>query len=422
MSSSGRYLSAQEAAEDLGVNLKTLYAYVSRGLIRSEAVGGKRRNRRYRAEDVRRLRERKEHRKDPSRATEGALDWGTPVLESEITLIADGRLYYRGHDAIVLSRQRSLEEVARLIWTGTIPDQASEIVPELFQRSGVNEAADRIHGERRQQSLSADVFGIALQQAAIDDPVAYDLRPVSVGKTGARVLHLLTATATGGSLRHHNTCARTLQEVWLPELVDDTSVESLINQALILCADHEFNVSSFTARCVASAGATPYAVVIAGLQALSGVRHGGNTDRVEAMLREARTGSSVRDTLADRMRRGEPIFGFGHHLYPDGDPRAEAILQALASARPDSETLALASEVSDHAAELVGERPNLDFALAVLARTLGLPAGGAFTLFAVGRTVGWIGHAIEQYESEQLIRPRARYVGAPPSTPQALQG
>src|SRR5215204_2321907 len=98
--SGNRYLTAREAAEELGVSLKTLYAYVSRGLIRSEAVGGKRRNRRYWTEDVRRLRERKEQRRDPARATESALSWGDPVMESAITLIADGQMYYRGRDAI----------------------------------------------------------------------------------------------------------------------------------------------------------------------------------------------------------------------------------------------------------------------------------------------------------------------------------
>jgi len=63
---------------------------------------------------------------------------------------------------------------------------------------------------------------------------------------------------------------------------------------------------------------------------------------------------------------------------------------------------------------LMGERPNVDFALATVARALELPPGGAIALFALGRTVGWIGHAIEQYRSGSLIRPRARYMGEQP--------
>src|ERR671913_2522393 len=113
-----RYLSAGRAAEELGISLATLYAYVSRGMVRSEAVGGKKRNRRYRAEDVRRLRERKERRRDPDGVLEGVLHWGTPVMESGITLIDDGRLYYRGRDVVDLAGQTSIEEVAALIWAG----------------------------------------------------------------------------------------------------------------------------------------------------------------------------------------------------------------------------------------------------------------------------------------------------------------
>src|ERR671939_493030 len=112
-----RYLTARQAAEELGVTLATLYAYVSRGMIRSEAAGRSRR-RRYRAEDVRRLKERKERRRDPDGVVEGALHWGTPVMESGITLIDDGRLYYRGRDVVELAGHKSIEEVAALVWTG----------------------------------------------------------------------------------------------------------------------------------------------------------------------------------------------------------------------------------------------------------------------------------------------------------------
>src|SRR5918995_2091656 len=119
-----RYLTAREAAEELGVSVATLYAYVSRGRIRSEAAGG--RGRRYRAEDVRRLRERKERRRDPDAVVEGALSWGTPVMESAITLVTDDRLYYRGRDAVALSAGSTVEEVAALIWTGE-PGEAAEL-------------------------------------------------------------------------------------------------------------------------------------------------------------------------------------------------------------------------------------------------------------------------------------------------------
>lgn len=410
-----RYLSAGEAAEELGISTRTLYAYVSRGLIRSEAAGSKRRDRRYRAEDVRGLKERKEQRRDPGRAAESALDWGTPVMESAITLIAEGRVYYRGHDAVDLSENRTLEQVAELIWTGNTPQGKRGRLPELFRASAESPVVarpQRSGGEEAGGRAWTETFGMALQGAAARDPAAYDLRAAPVARTGARILRLLVATATGGKRGGEETMARALQRRWVP---GDGGAADLIDRALVLCADHELNVSSFTARCVASAGATPYAAVVAGLAALGGVRHGGNTERVGAFLAEAEATGHAEGVVAARLRRGETVPGFGHQLYPDGDPRAEALLAAVAAAYPHSEERRLATAAAGAAADLMDERPNVDFALAVLARVLGLPSGAALGLFALGRTVGWVGHAIEQYETDRIIRPRARYVGEQPT-------
>src|ERR687897_2300107 len=171
-----RYLTARRAAEELGVSRATLYAYVSRGMIRSEAAGG--RSRRYRAEDVRRLKARKEWRRDPYAVVEGALSWGTPVLESAITLVTDDGLYYRGRDAVALSAGSTVEEVAALIWTGD-PSRAAELFPpeqpELPPRM-----------EDALGSLPpVEAFQVLLPLAGSGDPAAYDLRPGAVARTGA---------------------------------------------------------------------------------------------------------------------------------------------------------------------------------------------------------------------------------------------
>src|ERR1051325_6843742 len=113
------WLSSETAATRMGVSRATLYAYVSRGLIRSTATPGHPRQRRYAAEDIDALRSRGEERRDPAKVGERALHWGVPVLESAITLIENGHLYYRGHDVAELARARSLEDDVGLIWTGT---------------------------------------------------------------------------------------------------------------------------------------------------------------------------------------------------------------------------------------------------------------------------------------------------------------
>lgn len=187
-----RYLSGREAAAELGVKLPTLYAYVSRGLIRSEPAG---RNRRYRAEDVRKLKERKEQRRDPSRLTENALHWGVPVMESAITLIADGQLYYRGRNAVALSKSHSLEQVAELIWTGRLVEGE----PAIFNStSDALTPRSQVANEASRDLAPVEAFGISLRLAAAEDPAAYDLRPAAVARTGARILRLLAATAVSG--------------------------------------------------------------------------------------------------------------------------------------------------------------------------------------------------------------------------------
>jgi citrate synthase len=162
---------------------------------------------------------------------------------------------------------------------------------------------------------------------------------------------------------------------------------------------------------VASAGASPYGVVIAGLAALEGTKHGGTTARIEAALDSLRSSGDLRGALTTRLRRGETIEGFGHRLYAKGDPRAALLLELL----PNGKAAALVRELAAAAYDVLGEAPTIDFALVAVARALRLPAGAALTLFALGRTVGWIGHAIEQYERNEIIRPRAKYVGIAPA-------
>jgi citrate synthase len=403
-----KYLTAREAADALGVTPATLYSYVSRGMVRSEADEGDPRARRYSAEDVRRLKARKEGRQHPETIAESALHLGTPVLESAITLIENGRMYYRGYDAVELAERQTVEQVAALIWTGDLDGY----IPALLEAVELPPRC-RAVGEQLASLSAFERFQALLPLAAAEDLAAYDLRPPAVVQTGARILRLVTMIAAGWQ-RVEKDAAAALQQAWKP---DDPQAARLISAALILCADHELNVSSFTARCVASASSTPYAAVSAGLAALQGTRHGGHTERVEAFLREAGAPEGVYETMAGRLRRGERIPGFGHPLYPEGDPRALALLRLAAEIYPDSGALALAEAAVEAARRLIGEAPTVDLALVILCRALGLPAGSPLALFAIGRTMGWIGHSIEQYGLDRMIRPRARYVGEAPHEP-----
>lgn len=388
------FVSAADASRLLGVTRATLYAYVSRGLVRSQPAEGGTRARRYVREDIERLRRRADARRNPDAAAAGALQWGVPVLESAITCIDGARLYYRGHDATALARTRTVAEVASLVWTGSF----DQTWPAPGPAPAIGRQASFV--ARAQTALAA---------ASSDDPGACTLRPAAVQATGWRILHLLAAAAAP-SPRAFDTIERTLARAWGV----DARGAALLRSTLILCADHELNASSFTARVVASAGSHPYAAVSAALSALEGPRHGGAGARVEAMLDALRRGRPLKQAVAERLRRGEPVDGVGHPLYRDGDPRAIALLEALRRDYARSPELAFVLDVARALTAATREHPNIDFGLAAVTRVLKLPRGAPLMLFAIGRSIGWIGHALEQYATGQLIRPRAKYTGPPP--------
>ncbi len=385
-------LSAAEAAARLGITRQTLYAYVSRGLL-SALPGADHRESRYAREAVELLAADRSRGRKPREIAKATLDWGLPVLESRITLIEHGRLYYRGEDAVALAQTASVEAVAALLWQTAEKDafgSTEPVVPPLYGDLGV------------ETPLLAR-FALATQ----DEPTAewHRAGPRMAAGCGALVRILLACmlgTAPSAAPIHRQ-CAG----AW--GLVDADA--ALVATALILCADHELNASSFTARCIASTGASLRMVVIGGLAALSGGRHGGVTTRLEALWRslegEAQPGAALRRMLD----AGVDIPGFGHPLYPDGDVRAESILQHVVPRLPR------AAALTEAVFDLTGRRPSLDFALVALRRCLGLPEGAAFDLFAAGRSIGWIAQALEQRTDGTMIRPRAVYVGPRPKAP-----
>ena len=393
-----KWVTSDEATKKLGVTRATLYAYVSRGMIRSKPAPGDPHARRYAGSDIDRIQQRAEQHRNPQKAVDGALHWGMPLLESSITLIAGGRLYYRGRDACELATTRSTEEVASYIWLGSFDHQFGDGIQQIRRTAG----ADNLTFLARAQST--------LSLAAGHDPLALDLRPNAVAETGWRILNLLVSQAINSS-EVGLTIDERLRREWAPRVSNGAA---LIRAALILCADHELNVSSFTARCVASAGANPYMVVLAGLAALEGPKHGGITRRIATMLVELRSDSNPTRAIADRLRRGEPLYGFHHPLYENGDPRACVILDLLQKWLPKAAEVTESRTIVGAVRELQDQNPTLDFALVVLAQAMRLPVDAALTLFALGRTIGWIGHAIEQYASGELIRPRAKYIGTLP--------
>jgi citrate synthase len=399
-----RYLSASEAASLLGVSRASLYSYVSRGRIRAERDTREPRTSRYLAADVERLRSMKEARRHPDVAARQALSLGLPVLESSITLIENGRLYYRGRDAIALARRATFEDAVRLLWN---VDRSR--VPAVLVSRRCREAIEDLRALPAMERIQA-----VLPIAAADDASSFDTSPDAVAAAGWRILATMTAAITRRTDKTDTPLAAQLARGWRART---PVARRLIDLALILCADHELNVSAFAVHVAASTGTSPYDAVAAGLAALRGPRHGGFTEEIERFLEGAGRSTGVMPAMRERLRREEAIPGFGHPLYPDGDPRARVLFTEVAAQWPEDPSTMLALAARRAGRLLLGDAPTLDYGLVVLRRALGLPRGSALLLFALGRTAGWIAHAMEQYATGQLIRPRASYVGPLPAGP-----
>ncbi|MDY7226137.1 citrate synthase family protein [Hyalangium rubrum] len=402
-------LSAAEASTLLGVKRATLYTYVSRGLVRCVPERGTKENRYVRA-DVERLKARHDARAGHAAVASGALRWGEPVIDSSVTRVGAEGLAYRGHSAVELAVSgRSFEEVSELLWTGELPaSPARWPVPELpFPPSTLVGLLPRDAPPLAVLSTVVPLLGVA-------DAVRFAAPPEQERLRAQRLLRHLGAwvgAAHGaGRVTHalkEPTVAASLAQAWG---VAAKRAPELLDRALVLCADHELNVSTFAARVTASSGADLYACVSAALAALSGPRHGGACDRIEALMQEVGRPERAATVVRERLRRGESVPGFGHTLYPDGDPRTPPLLEVAWAVRPEPVAVRVVRAVAEAMREAGHPPPTVDLGLVALASALGLPPGAATAVFAVGRAAGWVAHVLEQREQGHLLRPRARYV------------
>jgi len=389
------YLTARDAATELSVSPATLYAYVSRGLIRSEP-GETPRSRRYRADDVRSLK----NRRAPMVEGQGLKAADLPVMDSAVSTITEDGPIYRGVRATTLAETATFEQCATLLWDSKSAD------PFAKTNLPVVSPAMRKIIEATRDAPPIDRAVAVLSQAAEADPRAYNAVAEGRAATGARILRLAVAVMAGtepSAEPLHKQIAR----AWAPK---HKHAEDLIRRALVLLADHELNASTFTVRCAASTGISLYDAVIAGLVALKGPRHGG-VGPLASKLVDVLLAGDIAAIVRERVALGERFPGFGHMVYRDSDPRATSLFGALIRSGIDKR---LAIEIPQAVMEATGAFANCDYALTVMRRTLEMPEGSETTLFAMARIAGWVAHAAEQLESKKLIRPRARYIGPAP--------
>ena len=420
------FLTAAEAARRLGVKPATLYAYVSRGVLtRTRATDG--RASLFSAAEVDRL-----ARRGRPRRPAGAADI---TVESAITEITADSLRYRGLDVMRLAVTRTFEEVAELLWTGELRPAA-----EPWQARPAALAA----GRAAQAALPAGILPLERLQVIVPAMAATDSlrlqldqpavlaagRNIIAGMvdclppakpspdTAGQAAPSLDATAGRAAPPPDAAAGRAgpiVARLWT-RLCDRRASPGLLrvaSAALVLLADHELAASTLAARAAASVRADPYAVVGTGMGAVSGALHGGASLGAEALLAAASGPDDVPRVVAELLRRGEKVPGFGHFVYRGGDPRATVLFDLVRRAAPKSGQLAVAEAVLAEIRAKSLPEPNIDFALATLSRVAGMVRGAGEAFFAVARAAGWVAHALEAYSGPGPLRPRAVYTGRP---------
>ncbi|MEV6281139.1 citrate/2-methylcitrate synthase [Kribbella sp. NPDC051770] len=422
------YLTTAEVAARLKVKPETIYAYVSRGLLTSTRARG-RRGSLFLAADVARLADRTvDH--------PGAIE----RIETQLTSITNDNLHYRGHRVQDLVKTHTVESVATLLWTGTShPDRSPTRPDRSPTRPGRPPFApsppfptppDQVALAR--QAIAAapptarltDKLRIAVAVLGAGDPLRYDLSPESVTRTARNLLGTLTSALPGPDPEAPQTfgarLAPKLAQTVSPQLSASpspaptplaaaqspaASLPDLLDAAVILLADHGLAVSTIAARVAASSRANLYAVISAGLGALDGHLHGAAPTLAYEFL--ARALDDPTKALSAQLRSGDPTPGFGHKIYQQRDPRAQALLEMLGD-HPVVDTI-------EHLTAQVPSFPNSDLALAAILHAHSLPAESGEALFAIARMIGWTAHALEEYAAPPL-RFRALGVYTGPET------
>lgn len=391
------WLTAAEALSILGVRPQTLYANVSRRRIRARPDPKDPRRSLYHEADVKKIARTPAGARKAERVAAAAIEWGDPILPSAISTVAQGRLWYRGQDAVDLAERGTLEEIAAVLWESapvTLADAPARL--HEARAAGTRAAGPRANVPGTRAVLPAMLSAIAGRAGS--DPPTYGRTATVLRSEAIEVLAAL-ADSIADSGRRAPLHVR-IAAGWQRKQAAD-----VLRRALVLLADHELNASTFAVRVTVSTGASLASGILAGLATLSGPLHGRAAAGVFELVRAGRQRGMLA-ALREWLEYGRVLSGFGHPLYRDGDVRAEALLRTVAVPSEYEELRAAASE-------LTGERPNIDFALAAMTAAFHLPPDAPLVLFATARCVGWLAHAMEQAAAGRLIRPRARYVGPP---------
>ena len=389
----GEYMSASEAAAALGVSVQTLYVYVGRKGIRSQAIPGSRQRRYWKADIERVVGKRK-----PGLAFIGKLS-----EESRITLITEDGPFYCGKSVAQLAATATFEETAALLWGRPVEEIFTAdppTIPPLFAKVSALFA--------RESEINRATALLPLLEEA--NPRAFDMSSKGMARSGADIVRALAAIM----MRTDRPTGEPLHQFLARELDVSPIMADLIRRLLVLSADHGLGTGSVAVRAVASTGVTPWRVVISGLTVSHGRRAQlDNWHSAGELLGELLESRNPAALIAERLTANENLPGFVSPLYPRGDPRTRVLLGFFAesfAANLPFQRLADALEVARNDYD---RHPNFSLISQFADRLLGL--GPSQSLFHLGRSAGWIAHGIEQYQLGEAEHVLEVYTGPLPN-------
>lgn len=336
-----------------------------------------------------------------------------------------GKLIYRGYVIEDLAAHCSFAEVAYLLWHGRLPT-AREL--DTLER---NLAAHRPLSDRMVDVLTTlpvsappmSLLRTCMSAIGLEDPRAesnefdtnLDIAIELTAQMGSVIaaIHRLRRGLMPVDAEPGLSHAGAFLHMLTGKIPDPLATE-VLDDCLVLHAEHGFNASTFAARVIAATLSDTYSAITGAIGALRGPLHGGANMKVMEMLQEIGDPSKAADYVKDLLARKQRVMGFGHRVYKTEDPRAVILKEwsrKLGESLGDTKWFEMSSIIEDIMIGEKGLHCNVDFYSASVYHLLGIPADLFTPIFALSRTAGWTAHILEQYSNNRLIRPLCNYVG-----------
>ena len=373
---------------------------------------------------------------DPGYGATGSCVSGLTYIDGD-----NGVLMHRGYAIEDLAEKSDFLELAYLLLEGELPsaEEKTTFDNAISRHTMVHEQLSIFfRGFRRDAHPMAIMCGVVGALSAfyhdstdIHDPVQ---RMIASRRLIAKI-PTLAAMAYKYSLgqpfnypRNSLNYAENFLHMCFAVPAEDYVVNPILAEAMdkifILHADHEQNASTSTVRLAGSSGANPFACIAAGIASLWGPAHGGANEAVLNMLNEIGHKDNIAEFVARARDRDDPfrLFGFGHRVYKNFDPRAKVLRQTchevLDALGVQDPLLEIAMELEDMALKdqyFIDKKlyPNVDFYSGIILKAMGFPTSMFTVLFAVARTTGWVAQWNEMITDpmQRIGRPRQLYTG-----------